>query len=109
MRAKRDTFGNDDNETTKSRSILPWIMVTALSLAMGTAFVLRQVEVMAAGRRLASLRQEIRYYQTINESLAEQIDVLTSDRYIEKTARDKLGLVMPGEVQYMLIVNGPKD
>lgn len=33
---------------------------------------------------------------------------MSSDEYIEKTAREKLGLVKPGEIQYMLVSDNPE-
>jgi cell division protein DivIC len=80
-------------------------MGVMLFLAVAISFCIRQAEVMAAERRLAELEKEIQYYEAMNEALLEQAETLRSDEYIEKTAREKLGLVKPGEVQYMLVIN----
>lgn len=100
---------HDVDEPQRRRPVLPWVIAGVLLFAIGTAFILRQAEVMAVRKRLLALREEIQYYTSMNESLAEQIEVLKSDQYVEKTARDKLGLVMPGEIQYMLVVTKIKD
>jgi cell division protein FtsB len=55
------------------------------------------------------MQQDIQHYAAVNESLEKQLEVLKSDEYVEKTAREKLGLVMPGEVQYMLITFKGKE
>lgn len=94
---------NGPSKTVRKRPILPWVFVGVLFLAAATAFILRQAEVMAVEKRLADAEQQIQYLTSMNESLEQQIEVLKSDEYIEKTAREKLGLVMPGEVQYMPI------
>jgi cell division protein FtsB len=52
---------------------------------------------------LAEIEREIEYYRAMNEALMEQVETLKSPEQIEKVAREKLGLVMPGEVQYMLV------
>lgn len=69
-------------------------------------FAIRQVEVIQVRNRLAQLQSEIEYYTMLNAALEEQIEILSSREYIEKAAREKLGLVMPGEVQYITIQDG---
>ena len=61
----------------------------------------------AAKRRLAELKSEIEYYRSMNETLEKQAQMLSSDEYIEKAAREKLGLVKPGEIQYMFVEDKP--
>jgi cell division protein FtsL len=85
------------------RKLLPGLVGTVLLLAVIISFCVRQAEVMAARRRLAEIEREIEYYRAMNEALMEQVETLKSPEHIEKVAREKLGLVMPGEVQYMLV------
>ena len=33
--------------------------------------------------------------------LQEEIDFVQTDAYVERAARDELGLIMPGEVRYV--------
>lgn len=87
------------------RRVFQWIAGTVLFLAVAVSFCIRQSEVIAAQKRLADLEREIQYYQAMNEALLEQMETLKSEEYIEKTAREKLGLVKPGEVQYMLVTH----
>jgi cell division protein FtsB len=96
-------------ERERRKPMLPWVVAAILFLAVGAAFVLRQAEVIAVQKRLRSMQQEIQYYTSMNEALAKQMEVLKSNGYIEKTAREKLGLVMPGEIQYMLVAAKSKD
>ncbi|HHX11084.1 MAG TPA: hypothetical protein GX729_06935 [Firmicutes bacterium] len=76
-----------------------WAFIGLIAIA----FAVRQVEVIRVRNRLMQLESEIEYYMMLNTALEEQIETLRSDEYIEKTAREKLGLVMPGEVQYIPI------
>lgn len=89
--------------TGKKKASLPWFFVGVLLVAVTVAFVFRQAEVMAVQRALSDMERQIEYYKALNKSLEEQIAALKSDEYIEKAAREKLGLVKPGEVQYMVI------
>jgi cell division protein FtsB len=93
----------------KRKPSSPWVVAAVLFIAVGAAFILRQAEVVAVQRRLGAMQEEIQYYGSLNDSLAKQIEVLKSDDYVEKTAREKLGLVMPGEIQYMLVASKSKD
>jgi cell division protein FtsB len=92
-------------EPKKRRPIVPLIGVVVLFLAVTVSFILRQVEVNVANKKLAALEAEIARYQAHNITLEQQIELLRNDEYIERIARDKLGLVKNGEVQYMF-VNG---
>ena len=82
---------------------MPWVFAGVLFIAVAVAFVFRQAEVMAVQKTLTERQSQIDHYRSLNESLAEQVAALQSDEYIEKAAREKLGLVKPGEVQYMVI------
>lgn len=57
-------------------------------------------EARALERRIDDLRKE-------NRRLAEELEYLRSDQYIEKVAREELGLVRPGDVAVAAIV--PED
>lgn len=60
--------------------------------------------------RIANLRAEIRRVeaqieevQARNVQFREELQRLNSDEFIERTAREELGLVMPGETALILI------
>lgn len=90
-------------EAKKKGLSLPWLFAGVIFAAVAIAFVFRQAEVMTVRNTLAEMRSQIDYYRSLNNSLTEQVEALQSDEYIEKAAREKLGLVRPGEVQYMVI------
>ena len=85
----------------KTNLNLIWAFIGLIAIT----FAVRQVEVIRVGNRLAQ-RIEIEYYMMLNSALEEQAQTLGSEEYIEKAAREKLGLVMPGEVQYIPIKDG---
>jgi cell division protein DivIC len=80
-------------------SVLAIILLGSIIIS----FAIRQSEVITARKKLQDLEAQIEYYQDANLALMEQVDALKTDAYIEKVAREKLGLVMPGEMQYMMI------
>lgn len=90
-------------EVRKKGLSIPWIFAGVLFVAVAVAFIFRQAEVMAVQKTLAEMQSQIDHYRSLNTQLEEQVAALQSDEYIEKAAREKLGLVRPGEVQYMVI------
>ncbi len=56
-------------------------------------------EARAIQHRIEQLKQE-------NRQLGQELDYLHSDQYVEKVAREQLGLVRPGDVA-VTIVGGP--
>jgi cell division protein FtsL len=90
-------------ETPKKRRGLPLSATVLLFLSIAISLIIRQVGVSSSERALAELQSEIERYKAMNATLESQIDLLKSDEYIEQIARNKLGLVMPGEVRYMMV------
>lgn len=78
-------------------------IIWVLALVVAVTFVIRQSQVIAVSRQLAQLKEEIQYYTRANADIEAKINALKSPEYIEKVAREKLGLVKPGEVQYMTL------
>jgi cell division protein FtsB len=62
--------------------------------------VVQQLKMMDLARQEAELRQQIEMAIQQREQLKKQIQLLHTDSYIEKLARDKLGLVKPDEYIY---------
>ncbi len=68
---------------------------------MAVTFAVRQIEVMRIRKHVKDIEAEINYFLMSNSALEKQVETLKSQEHIEKVAREKLGLVMPGEVQYI--------
>ncbi len=90
-------------EAPRKRRTLPLAATVLLFLSIAVSLIIRQVGVTASQRNLAELESEIERYRSMNAALESQIELLKTDEYIEKIARNKLGLVMPGEVRYMMV------
>ncbi len=98
----REPHARDRTRSRKRRFGLGGFIGLALALMLGITFFVRQSQVRQLEKYIEALEQEIQYYTRANDNLRDQINMLRSDQYIEKVAREKLGLVKPGEVQYIL-------
>lgn len=98
----REPHVRDRARSRKRRFGLGGFIGLALALMLGVTFFVRQSQVRQLEKYIEALEQEIQYYTQANDNLRDQINMLRSDQYIEKVAREKLGLVKPGEVQYIL-------
>ncbi|MBP8614364.1 MAG: septum formation initiator family protein [Firmicutes bacterium] len=78
-----------------------WLVVVLLVVS----FAIRQTEVVRIRRRIEEAQDEINHLRISNSALEQQIETMRTEEYIEKVAREKLGLVMPGEVQYIRVIN----
>ena len=61
----------------------------------------QQVELYAIHQETDSLRSRIREVESSNQALTDEKVKLSTAAYIEKLAREKLGLVKPGEIPYI--------
>ena len=56
---------------------------------------------------LERVRQEIARYEALNAELRAELEHYNSDAYIERVAREELGLVKPGETRVIVIDDQP--
>ncbi|WP_313885440.1 septum formation initiator family protein [Desulfallas sp. Bu1-1] len=80
-----------------SRSKLPVIIFTLLLLYVSFSLGSRFDQLYAMQRDLQAIEAEIKEIKEKNTGLQRQLENLQSDAYIEQVAREKLGLVKPGE------------
>lgn len=79
-------------------SIIAACLLFLWSLIVGEMGVVKYYRMSAHAR---SLRSEIDRLKKDNERLSREVSALRSDpAYIERMARDKIGLALPGEVVY---------
>lgn len=80
-----------------------WIRVLVLLTAAYFIFLAvgQQFELYTIQRETYSLRGRIAELEQSNKALADEKAKLASPAYVEKIARDELGLVKPGEVPYI--------
>ena len=61
----------------------------------------QQIQLNAIGQETKSIQIEQAQFEQINTALKAERDALNDRRYVEKVAREELGLVKPGETPYI--------
>ncbi|HIQ83716.1 MAG TPA: septum formation initiator family protein [Candidatus Pullichristensenella stercorigallinarum] len=79
-----------------------WLMLSlTAALVFSVSFLVARNRLDAAAAEVAAL--EAQRDQLVREigTLQDEINFAQTDEYIERAARDELGLIMPGEVRYV--------
>lgn len=76
-------------------------LLCLLSLWVAFGFAHRYLKLILIQSKITRVEREIAAIESRNQAISEQMDTLQSDEYIEKMAREKLGLIMPGETVYI--------
>lgn len=77
-----------------------WIIVLIVLLLISLARNI--LRVVSANKKIESVRQEVTELEKENNSLQAQLEFVSSGEYLEKEARDKLGLAKEGEIVVIL-------
>lgn len=83
------------------------LIVLVIGGAAAQVFGSRLLEVYRLDREAARLEALKRDFQEQNAILREEIKLLATPQYIEKLAREQLGLVKPGEVAILIVQPRP--
>ena len=80
-----------------------WLRVLILLAAAYFVFLAvgQQFELYTIQKETLSLKDRINELEHANKALADEKGKLNSPAYVEKIAREQLGLVKPGEVPYI--------
>lgn len=68
---------------------------------MGLILVLQEINGFRLHRELASLRREVRAAHEHKTDLQGRIEVMKTDAYVERMAREQLGLTRPDEITFL--------
>jgi cell division protein FtsL len=90
-----------------SRSKLPVIVIAALLLYAAVTFGSQFSRLYAMQQDVQQIQAEVAELRQRNADLREQVKLLQSDAYVESIARERLGLVKPGESRIVPI--GPES
>lgn len=90
-------------ERTKRKGRLNWFALALGTLGIGfTYYFVSQTFELASIQRQCQIEQvKLQEAQKIQQDLALERDRLNTKEYIEKVAREELGLVKSGEVPYL--------
>lgn len=78
------------------------LLVAVFALYMSISYVTGFLQIWRVQKEIARVRAQIEAIEAHNQALREELAYLESDEYIEKVAREELGLVMPGETAVIL-------
>lgn len=76
------------------------MVLCLICLWVGSGFVMRYFGIIMVQSEVTRVEREIAALERRNDAIREQIEYMQSDEYVEKVARDKLGLVKPGDIVY---------
>lgn len=82
-----------------SRSRLPLLVVGLLLLYVSISLGSRFDSLNTMQRDLQAIQTEVEELRAVNRDLSKELELLRSDAYVEQVAREKLGLVKPGETR----------
>jgi cell division protein DivIC len=89
-----------------SRSRLPAIVLSLLLVYLVISFCSQFSKLSIMQRDVRSIQQQVQDMQQKNTALREELRLAQSDAYIEKTAREKIGLVKAGETRVVTVSSG---
>ncbi|SMB86405.1 Septum formation initiator [Desulfonispora thiosulfatigenes DSM 11270] len=90
-----------NNKETKRFQGLVKIVFIIFLLYLIISFILGIFKAYSLKKDIASLRNEVESLQKVNYQLQKEVEYIKSPEAIEKLAREKLGLVKPGEIVVM--------
>ena len=84
------------------------ILVGFFIFAVAFLYLRNYLELVRMEYQISVVKKEIAVWEERCNELLKEIDYLSSDEYVEKIAREKLGLVKPGETQFIVREDSPK-
>lgn len=92
-----------------SRSRLPVLALAVFMLYLCISFSFQFHRLQILKQEIRQVQQQIGEIQVKNAELRDQLKKVQSDAYIEQVAREKLGLVKPGEVRIVPLQSGSEE
>lgn len=89
-----------------SKSRLPVLLMLFLLGYLAVTFTTQFGRLAGMQKDVRSIQKQIQELEQKNASLREELRMVQSDAYVEKTAREKLGLVKPNETRVIPVPSG---
>lgn len=96
QQVKRKSF---NLSKSKFPSLIFVLLLGYLAVSFGTQFS----KLSNMQRDVLSIQLEVKDLQQRNTALRQELQEVQSDAYVEKTAREKLGLIKPGETRVVTV------
>ena len=87
----------------RKRIRIGFVLLVIFVLYTLTILGSQQLRLYRFERDIDRVAGHIKEAETHQEALRQQIDLMNTDEYIEKMAREKLGLIKPGEIPYIAV------
>jgi len=82
----------------KWKKLLFWGVILAF---FGSIFISQQITIKGLNDKYKQYEEQLSRLQEKNAKLTSQLEQTQTDDYIEKMAREKLGLIKPGEILFI--------
>lgn len=82
----------------KWKKLLFWGVILAF---FGSIFIRQQITIEGLHDKHKQYEEQLSHLQEKNAKLTSQLEQTQTDDYIEKMAREKLGLIKPGEILFI--------
>lgn len=92
-----------------SRSRLPVLALAVFMLYLCISFTFQFHRLNTLRQEIQQVQQQIGEIQAKNAELRDQLKKVQSDAYIEQVAREKLGLVRPGEARIVPLQSSSEE
>lgn len=79
------------------KSRLPQLLLIVMAIYLVLSFLSQFNRLIAMQKDLQQIQQQVGQLQQKNNDLRQQLNLVQSNAYIEQVARERLGLVKPGE------------
>ena len=76
-------------------------MIVTLLAVLAVSFTVGALKLREGDAVLADKKNERNALSAEISDLQDEIDFAQTDEFVERTARDELGLIMPGEIRYV--------
>ena len=86
-------------------SKIVWAIILLLVFYVTFVFSEKYARILEVKSYIAELEQEIKELEDDNKQLSEKKELLNTDSYVEKIAREELDLVKPNEILFKGIKN----
>ncbi len=78
------------------------LIIIAAVVLFGLSLTAGIVRIASINRQTEALLKESKQWVVKVDQVKDEIDAATSDEYVERVARERLGLVKPGETLYVV-------
>ncbi len=86
---------------SKKRFKLRHLLASIFVLYIVCILVSQQIAIKEASRKEEDIKSRIEQLKEENESIKTELERTKDEEYIEKLAREKLGMIKPGEIMFI--------